>query len=113
MTCKSLEQFVLNTKSVREVVDNNKIRTLVADWGTKDPAIGELLDLLQGSRQIPFLAIFPGGSPEKVIRISGLYTSATLLEKLETAGSSQLSIAKLDQPPGEQDRLAEVIAPLP
>jgi len=113
VTCKSLEQSVLNTKPIRDVVDNNKIRTIVADWGTKDPAIGELLDRLQGSRQIPFLAVFPGGSPEKVIRIPGLYSRATLLEKLEAAGSSQLSIAKLNQPSGEQDRLAEVIAPLP
>ena len=40
-------------------MDANGIRTLRADWGTKDEAIGKLMDKLQGSRQIPLLAIFP------------------------------------------------------
>gem|GEM_PF-3349603 len=62
---------------------------MVADWGTQDPAIGKLLDQLQGSRQLPFLAIFPAGHPEKAITISGMYKRPTLLEKLKEAGPSK------------------------
>jgi hypothetical protein len=47
-----------------------------------------LLDQLQGSRQIPFLAIFPAGHPEKAIRIPGLYNQSKLLKELENAGPS-------------------------
>ena len=89
MTCRTLEQSVLNTKPVREVVDANRVRTIVADWGTKDPEIGALLDKLQGSRQIPFLAIFPAGHPEKVIRLPGIYSRSQLLDALSKAGVSK------------------------
>ena len=101
-TCRALEAFVLNTEPVRQAVKAQGVRTIVADWGTKDPVIGELLDRLQGSRQIPFLAIFPAGQPEKVIRFSGPYTQSTILEALDRAGRSQASQADLDQVAAEQ-----------
>ena len=101
-TCRVLEAVVLNTDPVRNAVKENGVRVVVADWGTKDPVIGELLDRLQGSRQIPFLAIFPAGHPEKVIRFSGSYTQAKILNALEQAGRSQTSQAELDQVAAEQ-----------
>ena len=88
LTCRALEATVLNTSRVREVVRENGVRAVVADWGTKDPEIGALLDRLQGSRQIPFLAIFPAGKPQEVVRFSGPYTVDTLVEALEQAGKS-------------------------
>ena len=71
------------------MVDRLGVRCIVADWGTKDPDIAALLDQLQGSRQIPFLAIFPAGAPEKAIRLSGLYSRESLLKALEQAGPSK------------------------
>ena len=65
------------------------VRAVVADWGTKDPAIADLLDRLQGSRQIPFLAVFPAGKPEKVITFSGIYTQSQLIDALRKAGPSR------------------------
>jgi len=52
-----------------------------------------LLRKLQGSVSIPFLAIFPAGEPEKVIRIPSLYTTTKLLGALEEAGPSRTNIA--------------------
>jgi len=48
-----------------------------------------LLEKLQGSRQIPYLAIFPAGQPEKVIRLPGLYSRNQLIEALNQAGASK------------------------
>lgn len=70
---------------------------MVADWGTKDPAIKEILERLQGSVQIPFLAIFPAGHPENVITVPGNEVAAILLPgnsgklhaKLREAGPSK------------------------
>lgn len=88
-TCRTLEQTVLNTQQVRETVDALGVRTVMADWGTKDPEIAKLMQNLQGSRQIPFLAIFPSGQPEKVIRFSGLYNQRQLIDALKKAGPSK------------------------
>lgn len=88
-TCRALEAFVLNTQPVRDAVQDNQVRTVVADWGTKDPQIGSLLEQLQGSRQIPFLAIFPAGRPQEVMRFSGPYSQATILEALQRAGGAE------------------------
>lgn len=61
----------------------------MADYSTSDPEIAELLDRLQGSEQLPFLAIFPAGAPEKVIRFQGYSSSKQLTDALEKAGPSK------------------------
>ncbi len=93
VNCRVNEAGVLNTAPVREFVDAHGIRTVVADLGTDDKKMEELLRKLQGSVSIPFLAIFPAGHPEKVIRLPSLYTSAKLLSVLEEAGASRTNIA--------------------
>ena len=93
LTCKFLEHTVLNTKEVRQAVDDNGIVTLVADWTDRDPEMGKLLESL-GSKQVPVIAIFPAGRPNQPIVLLGGYTQATLLDKLPEAGPS-----KAKQPP--------------
>ena len=93
VNCRVNEAGVLNTAPVREYVDANGIRTIVADLGTDDQQMEDLLRKLQGSVSIPFLAIFPAGHPENVIRLPSLYTSAKLLGALEQAGASRTNIA--------------------
>jgi thiol:disulfide interchange protein len=89
--CKSLETWVLNTKPVRELVDENDVETLVADWSSRDPELGRLLEAL-GSKQVPVLAIFPAGKPNEPIVIVGGYTRAQLLKRLREAGPSQSAV---------------------
>ena len=62
--------------------------TLVADWGDRDPKIGDLLESLGGSRQIPLVAIFPAGRPNNPI-VLNTYTQSQLIEALREAGPSQ------------------------
>ncbi len=101
LTCRTLERTVLNTQEVRETVDALGVRTVIADWGTKDPEIAKLLQNLQGSRQIPFLAIFPSGQPEKVIRFPGLYNRRQLIDALKKAGPSQGAVDGPSEPSAE------------
>jgi thiol:disulfide interchange protein len=89
LTCKFLENTVLNTAEVRRAVEENAVVTLVADFTDRDPEIGSLLDALGSGRQVPVLAIFPAGQPNQPIVLMGGYTKGTLLEKLQQAGRSR------------------------
>ncbi len=57
----------------------------MADWGTKDESIGRLMDHLQGSRQIPLLAVFPAGRPNEPTLLQAAYTKRSLLKAIREA----------------------------
>jgi suppressor for copper-sensitivity B len=86
LTCKTLEQFVLNTRAVREAVDRNGVVPLLGNWSS-NPEVGTMLNALN-SKQVPVLAIFPAGRPNDPIVLSGPYKKSTLISKLEEAGPS-------------------------
>ena len=77
----------MNTVAVKEIVEQNEVVTLLADWTDRNAEIGELLGLL-GSKQLPVVAIFPADRPNEPIVVRGWYTKAGLLEKLKEAGPS-------------------------
>lgn len=91
-TCITLERFVLNTEKVHEVVRQNGLVMLMADWSVPNPEIDLMLQKF-GSEQIPVLAIFPAGRPNQPIVLMGGYTQKTLLEKLAEAGASRVATA--------------------
>ncbi len=82
MTCKALERFVLNTKSVKETVDELKVVTLQADWTKKDEEIGRVLDQL-GGRQIPTVVIYSPADPDHPIIFRNGVTQTQLIAKLK------------------------------
>lgn len=102
LTCKTLEANVLNTKKVRQAVDQHGVETLVADWTTKDPQIGEMLSAL-GSKQIPVLAIFPAGRPNEPIVLIGGYTQATLIKRIEEAVGAEKKSSETTASRGKYD----------
>jgi len=99
MTCKTLEKLVLNTTEVKRKVTDNDVATLYADWTNDDPEVTEMLEAL-GSKQVPVLAIFSSGEPNRPIVIRGGYTQQSLLEALDQAGPSEARIEEesLDLP---------------
>ncbi|HID74590.1 MAG TPA: hypothetical protein EYP56_01185 [Planctomycetaceae bacterium] len=84
LTCKTLEAMVLNTQPVREAVDRYGVVTLQADWTHGAPEVTEMLEIL-GSKQVPVVAVFPGGAPNRPVVFRGSYTQAALLEAIEKA----------------------------
>jgi thiol:disulfide interchange protein DsbD len=87
LTCKTLEALVLNTQDTRQAVDRNGVVTLQADWTRGAPEVTEMLELL-GSKQVPVVAIFPAGDPNRPIVFRGGYTKQALLDAIEKAGPS-------------------------
>jgi thiol:disulfide interchange protein len=96
LTCKTLEATVLETQEVRDVLRANGVVALQADWTDGDPAISRKLESL-GGKQVPVVAIFPAGRAQQPIVLSGFYTQATLLQKLQDAGASARSRARSDR----------------
>ncbi len=90
-TCKVLERTVLNTKKVRDHVEEMGIVPLMADWSELGDDIKGMLNQL-GSIQIPVLAVFPAGKPNEPIVLIGGYTQSQLLEALQKAGPSKSNV---------------------
>jgi len=78
----------MNTVDVKQVIDENQVETLLADWTDPNEEISEILDLL-GSKQLPVVAIFPANRPNEPIVLRGWYTKEELIQKLMEAGPSQ------------------------
>jgi thiol:disulfide interchange protein len=88
LTCKSNERVAINTRAVRELVEEYRIVPLKADWTDGSAEIKEMLHLL-GRNSIPVYAIYPANQPNRPIVFSDLVTQGQVLEKLREAGPSQ------------------------
>jgi suppressor for copper-sensitivity B len=87
LTCKTLEAAVLDTAEVREVLRENEVVALVADWTNSEPEITRKLESL-GSKQVPVIAIYPAGRADEPLVLKGAYTQPMLLDQLAAAGPS-------------------------
>ena len=87
-TCKTLEAAVLNTPEVREAVARNGVVTMQADWTHEAPEVTQFLDWL-GFRQVPVVAIFPAGDPNRPVLFVGWYQQKDILEAVSKTGLPQ------------------------
>jgi suppressor for copper-sensitivity B len=86
-TCIWNFKWVINTRSVKNVVEKNGVAAVLADWSDHNQVIKQELAELN-SNSIPLLAIYPANSPGEVIVLRDLITKKQLLTALEQAGPS-------------------------
>ena len=87
LTCKTNLKLAINREEVKQVVQDNNVVTLIADWTDKNDMIKDaLLDL--NSQSIPLLAIYPGDPSRNVQVLPDLLTQSRVLEALAEAGPS-------------------------
>ena len=81
----------MNRADTKEFVEANGIVTLQVDKTDASPEGDELLVRLGNkNKQIPFIAIFPAGAPNKPILLDGVFTSpAPIIEALKRAATSR------------------------
>ena len=81
----------MNRADTKKFVQENGVVTLRVDKTDSAPEGDELLVRLGNkNKQIPFIAIFPAGSPNKPILLYGVFTSpAKIIEALKRAGPSR------------------------
>jgi suppressor for copper-sensitivity B len=91
LTCKTNEQFVLSTKTTKELIKKNNVVFLVADITTDHPEAQDLLKRLgNDGKTIPCLAIFPADHPNQPIVLNGPVTQGQVSKALEQAGPSNI-----------------------
>jgi suppressor for copper-sensitivity B len=88
LTCKTLEEFVLNTRDVKSIVDELGIATLVADYTETPTELQAVINAL-GGNGVPVVAVFPAGDPNRPFVFIGGYTKQQLLDALREAGPSK------------------------
>ncbi|RLS53208.1 MAG: hypothetical protein DWH91_14860 [Planctomycetota bacterium] len=86
-TCKGNELWALNTKKTAAFIKEHNIVCLKADFTKESPEIKDLLARF-GASGVPLTVIFPPGANSKGIKLDGVFSQSTLLNKLEGAFSS-------------------------
>jgi len=87
-TCKTNLKFAINRAEVRDLVEENNVITLLADWTDRSDTIKNALRELN-SQSIPLLAIYPADASREVIVLPDLLSKKKVLEALSAAGPSQ------------------------
>jgi len=92
MTCKLNLATAIETDAVKELLEENRVVPLLADWTEESAEIKMMLESLQ-SRSIPLLAIYPGCRPGEPMRepivLRDLLTESQVLEAIREAGPSR------------------------
>jgi thiol:disulfide interchange protein len=86
-TCQLNMKVAIDTPATKELVQENGIVPLLADWSDWSDEIREALNALHHN-EIPVLAIFPAGHPEEAFVLAGVISQGELLEALRRAGPS-------------------------
>lgn len=87
-TCKANEWLVLNTETVSNLVNQNHVVPMVADWTDGSDEIKDVLEQL-GSKSIPVYAIFSADRPNQPIVLRDLVTKGQVISALNEAGPSK------------------------
>ncbi len=88
LTCQSNMKFAIDRPRVAELVNENGVVPLLADWSEPSDAILNKIKELD-SLSIPLLAIYPADPALAPIVLRDQITEAQLLEALKSAGPSQ------------------------
>jgi suppressor for copper-sensitivity B len=86
-TCKLNLRLAIETNEVKDLIAQNQVVPLLADWTDGSPEIKKMLESLD-SASIPFLAIFPADGRAPLV-LRDLISKQQLLEKLKEAGPSK------------------------
>ena len=88
LTCKTNLRFSVDTERVRQIVRENHVLPMLADWTDESPMIKKALNDL-GYNSIPVLAVWPADPKEEAIVLTDLLSESQVLDALEAAGPSK------------------------
>lgn len=97
LTCQYNTRTAINTRRVKEAIEQNGVAPLLADWTDNNAAIKEKLAELN-SNSIPLLAVYPAGKPGEVIILRDALVESQVLDAIKKAGPSEGKITSTKQP---------------
>lgn len=96
-TCQYNLYTAIDRPAVAEVIKQNNVVPLLADWSDKGDEIAEKLRQLE-SNSIPLVAIYPADPDAEPILLRDVITQSQLIEALEKAGPSKPVTRLTSQP---------------
>ena len=87
--CKLNTRLALDTEPTKEMLDQLDAVPMLADMTDRPPEITQKLKQEFKSKSIPFLVIYPGGTPSQPIVMRDLVTQSMVLDALRKAGPSE------------------------
>jgi len=87
-TCKWNSKVALNTRRVHELVEENDVVPMLADWTDRSDDIKDALQNKYKVNGIPLLIVFPGSTPDEPIKLPNIITEQQVVEALKEAGPS-------------------------
>ncbi len=89
LNCKTNLKYAIETEEVRDLMAENKVVPLLADYTSISPEIKQMLETLR-SASIPVLAVFPAGKPlDEAIVMRDLLSRQQVLDAIKAAGPSK------------------------
>jgi thiol:disulfide interchange protein len=88
LNCQINTRVAIDKDGVAEIVQQNDVVTMLADWTDRSEAIREKLEELQ-SNSIPLLVIYPPDPSAEPILLRDLLTESQVIAALEEAGPSR------------------------
>jgi thiol:disulfide interchange protein len=95
LTCKLNLKTAINRAAVRDLIKQNGVVPLLADWTDENDTIKQALAELN-SRSIPLMAIYPADPNADVLVLPDVLTQSDVLEALQQAGPSR-DVAAVEQ----------------
>jgi suppressor for copper-sensitivity B len=91
LTCQFNLKNAIDTEAVRELIEANGVVPLLADWRDDEDSSNEFQAMLHelNSNDIPLLAVFPAGQPNKAYVLRAIISQHQLLDVLAQAGPSR------------------------
>ena len=87
LTCKTLEQTVLKTRTVQDALHERGVVQMVADWTKLDTVIGKQIETeivkLKTGKQLPIIAFYFPNDRENPRTLVAAYTTSGILEILK------------------------------
>jgi thiol:disulfide interchange protein len=87
VNCQINMRFAIDKPNVADVVEENQVITMVADWTDRNDAIRTKLNEL-GANAIPLLVVYPPDPTAEPIILRDMLTEKQVIEALEDAGPS-------------------------
>ena len=88
LTCKLNLATAIETEDVKQLIEQNKVVPLLADWTEPSDEIKSALESINRN-SIPQLVIYPAGQPHNPIVLSDLISKQQVLDAISAAGPSK------------------------
>lgn len=107
MNCKWNLRFSVEQQAVKQLLADNNVVAMKADWSEANADIENELKRLKRP-SIPLLAVYPAGKPSEVLVLDGLVLQQQVLDTIRRGGPSKVPLE--NKPAGKEAETAKALS---